>query len=164
MSRPPAPAPAQFYRAQGYDPRTSVGLLMRKSVQSMAHLAEREMASSGLTMAQWGPLALIDRGLATTVAELARELSIDPGAMTRTIQRLEDKGLCQRQTSTQDRRQIQLTVTAAGKAAIDGVGKALAHVNNAHLAGFSRDEWLLFLSFLERFLANGQASASSSPP
>jgi DNA-binding MarR family transcriptional regulator len=92
----------------------------------------------------------------STVAELARWLQVDAGAMTRLLDRLEKKGLCKRVRSTADRRVVQVELTAEGEAAIAEVPAVLADVMNAHLAGFSNSEWQTLRTYLQRMVATGE--------
>jgi DNA-binding MarR family transcriptional regulator len=93
------------------------------------------------------------------VAELARELQTDPGAMTRLLDRLEGKGFCRRNRSTDDRRVVNIELTPEGEIAADKVPAELAQVLNEHLAGFSKTEWTQLKNFLERMISNGEAAA-----
>ncbi|MGZ5893708.1 MAG: MarR family winged helix-turn-helix transcriptional regulator, partial [Caldimonas sp.] len=109
--------------------------------------------------AQWGPLFMLLGCRASTVAELARELQTDPGAMTRLLDRLEAKGLCRRNRSTDDRRVVHIELTPEGQLAAEKVPAEIAEVLNQHLAGFSKTEWTQLKGFLQRMLDNGEASA-----
>src|SRR5664279_2834047 len=94
---PRTPAPANFYRASGYCADDSVGYLMRRVLMAITQAADSRLEPDGLTHVQWGPLFMLRSCRASTVAELARELQTDPGAMTRLLDRLEAKGLCRRE-------------------------------------------------------------------
>ncbi len=155
------PGPARFYRAEGYRVDDSVGYLMRRVLVALTQATDRRLVRHDLTHAQWAPLFLLRNAQASTVAELARELQMDPGAMTRLLDRLAAKGLCTRCRSTADRRVVNLTLTAEGAAAADKVPMALAEVLNAHLAGFSRDEWQTLQDLLRRMLLNAEALRDS---
>jgi DNA-binding MarR family transcriptional regulator len=150
-------APANFYRAAGYCAEESVGYLMKRVVISIVAQADLRLEVHGLTSAQWGPLLRLRNSGASTVAELARWINVDAGAMTRLLDRLEKKGLCKRVRSTEDRRVVQVELTAEGEAAIAEVPAVLAEVLNAHLTGFSKTEWQALRSYLQRMLANGEA-------
>ena len=50
-----------------------------------------------------------------TATELGRELELDPGYLSRILQRFEHDGLLAREPSPADRRQILLSLTAAGR-------------------------------------------------
>ncbi len=111
----------------------------------------------GLTSAQWGPLLKMKSSGRSTVAELARWLQVDAGAMTRLLDRLEKKGLCKRVRCTEDRRVVRVELTAEGEAAIAEVPAVLSEILNGHLAGFSKTEWQALKGYLQRMLANGEA-------
>jgi len=155
MSRPSAPA--CFYRAAGYSTDESVGYLMKRVIMSITSAADRRLEPKGLTHAQWGPLFMLRRSRASTVAELARELNTDPGAMTRLLDRLECKGLCRRSRSTDDRRVVNIELTPEGEAAADHVPVELSQIMNEHLAGFTKAEWTQLKGFLRRMIENGEA-------
>jgi DNA-binding MarR family transcriptional regulator len=155
---PPAMSrPANFYRADGYCANDSVGYLMRRVLLAMTQETDKRLEPHGLTHAQWGPLFMLRKAGSATVAELARELQVDPGAMTRMLDRLEAKGLCQRVRSTDDRRVVNLALTAEGERAADLVPVALSEVLNAYLAGFSEAEWQTLKTLLQRMLENAGA-------
>jgi DNA-binding MarR family transcriptional regulator len=151
------PRPATFYRPATYFEQPSVGLLMKQVVGSVVEQADRELGPHGLTSAQWGPLLHLHKHGPGTVVDLARWMRLDPGAMTRLLDRLEKKGLCQRVRSTADRRVVQVLLTAAGVAAVAEVPGVLCQVMNAHLAGFTRTEWDTLKDLLQRMLDNGNA-------
>jgi DNA-binding MarR family transcriptional regulator len=83
----------------------------------------------------------------------------DPGAMTRLLDRLESKGFCRRERSTDDRRVVHIALTPEGEKAADQVPVELSQVLNEHLAGFSKTEWTQLKDLLSRMLANGEANA-----
>jgi len=161
MSR--TPIPASFYRAEGYCAEESVGFLMKRVLMSIAQAADKRLEPQGITQAQWGPLFVLRSRRASTVAELARELQTDPGAMTRLLDRLESKGFCRRERSTDDRRVVHLELTPEGEAAADRVPVELSEVLNEHLAGFSKTEWTQLKGFLQRMVINAGAGAAKEP-
>ena len=158
------PAPPAFYLPENYQPEESVGYLMRRILATVATEIEREMAPNGLTNAQWIPLFKLSIGSASTVAELARGCQLDAGAMTRTLDRLESKGLLKRVRSSEDRRVVNLELTAGGRAAAQAIPGALCRVQNAHLRGFTRAEWETLSSLLRRILDNALAIQAEQRP
>ena len=147
--------PVNFYSPESLGPDNSLGRLMKRVMQSLLLQVDRRLAEHDLTHAQWLPLYRIARGECDTMAALARDQALDPGAMTRALDRLEAKGLLRRVRSLQDRRVVKLELTAAGSAASQHVPPVLAEVLNAHLAGFTETEWRQLLGLLERMAANG---------
>ena len=153
--------PADFYRPASYCAEESVGYLMKRIMMSIVYQADKRLDLHGLTSAQWGPLLRLQTTGGSTVAELARWLNVDAGAMTRLLDRLEKKGLCKRVRSTADRRVVQVELTPEGQTAISQVPAVLADVMNAHLAGFSKTEWLALKTYLNRMLETGEALRAS---
>ena len=154
--------PADFYRAAGYCAEESVGYLMKRIMMSIVSQVDKRLDLHGLTSAQWGPLMRLRTTGGSTVAELARWLQVDAGAMTRLLDRLEKKGLCKRVRSTEDRRVVKVELTPEGAAAIQEVPAVLAEVMNAHLAGFSKTEWQALKTYLQRMLDTGDALRDAS--
>ena len=149
--------PANFYSAESLRPDNSLGRLMKRVMQSLLLQVDRRLAEHDLTHAQWLPLYRIAQGECDTMAALARDQALDPGAMTRALDRLEAKGLLRRERSLQDRRVVKLALTETGRAASQHVPPVLAEVLNAHLAGFTPAEWRQLLALLERMVVNGDA-------
>lgn len=156
-------APASFYNAADYRPEESVGYLMRRVLAVVSQEADRRLGEHELTNAQWAPLFKLRMGHVNTVAELARDLQVDTGAMTRMLDRLEAKGLCKRVRSTVDRRVVHLELTPAGKRVADKVPGVLAEVLNDCLSGFSKAEWTALKDSLRRMLANAEALRQDAP-
>lgn len=152
----------EFYRAENYKPDDSIGYLMRRILSLIAHGVERELEPTGLTNAQWVPLLKLHMGRASTVAELARECELDAGSMTRLLDRLEAKQLCRRVRSSHDRRVVNLELTDAGRAAARDIPVTLSRVQNAHLAGFSVEEWQILKGYLQRILDTAQTLQASA--
>lgn len=160
---PKKPSPVTFYDPLNYSPEESVGFLMRQILTSIATQVEAELAHTELTNAQWVPLFKIYHGHACTVAELARVCHMDTGAMTRLLDRLETKGLVQRQRSDTDRRVVNIALTDAGTQAAQAIPHALSAVQNHALAGFSAEEFATLKQLLRRVLANSQRASEDTP-
>jgi len=150
-------APSVFYKPDNYLPEESVGYLMRRILSAVSQEVEHELEPSGLTNAQWVPLLKLYMGSASTVAELARECMLDAGSMTRLLDRLESKGLVRRVRSSEDRRVVNLELTDEGRVAAKQIPATLCNVQNAHMRGFTVDEWQMLKGMLRRILDNALA-------
>ena len=137
---------------------SSLGLLFRQVRDALRGAMELELAANGhdLTLSQYITLKKLHFGTASA-SELAQAAELNPGAMTRLLDRLEAKGLCRRVRSTVDRRVVHLELTAAGRRVADKVPGVLAEVFNEHLAGFSAAEFDTLKGLLRRMLANAEA-------
>jgi DNA-binding MarR family transcriptional regulator len=149
--------PVDFYQSGSYRPEESVGYLMKKVLLSIVQQADKRLANMDLTMTQLGPLMRLGQMGPLPVAELARWVNTDAGAMTRLLDRLEKKRLCKRIRSLEDRRVVMVELTAEGRQAIEGVPAVLSEVMNLHLAGFDKAEWQLLKGSLLRMIDNGDA-------
>lgn len=146
-----------FYTPGNYDRTESLGWLLRRLKQSIVSAADVHLGEHGLTHAQWGPMLTLRLCGTSSVAHLVRELDTDAGAMTRLLDRLEAKGLCKRDRSAEDRRVVMVSLSEEGLRVTAEVTAVLSDVFNAHLDGFSEDEWRLLIKMLQRLLANGEA-------
>lgn len=111
---------------------------------------DRRMEPLGLTQAQWIPVLHLASGKAHTAADLARRTLQTPGAMTRLVDRLVDKGIIERERSTDDRRVVSLCLTDEGLAAARQVPDIVKGVNSAALSPLSPDELTQFHGYLRR--------------
>jgi DNA-binding MarR family transcriptional regulator len=146
-----------FYQPDGYSPDASVGYMMRRIISAVGSEVDHELEPSGLTNAQWVPLLKLHMGSASSVAEVARECQLDAGSTTRLLDRLEAKGLVRRLRTSKDRRVVNLELTDEGREAAKQIPQVLCRVQNAHLQGFSADEWETLKNLLRRILDNAQA-------
>ena len=150
------PGDPEFYRGDAYVIHESVGFLQRQLRIAMERAIDAEMAAHDLTGVQWGPLLMIDHGLGTTAADLARAASVDTGAMTRMLDRLEAKGLLRRARCARDRRVVQLELTTEGRRLCRKIPYGLSRVFNSLLRGFTAEELATFKTLTRRMLANAE--------
>ncbi len=153
-----------FYQASNYLSESSVGYWIKQAYLSLQRQLDLDMQELDLTGMQWGPLWLIRRGRADTVAACAREAGIDAGAMTRMLDRLEAKGLLERTRSTQDRRVVHVQLTRHGHEVAERIPHCLVRVLNRQLRGFSRAEVEQLLDLLQRFVHNGSGACAAAEP
>ena len=96
--------------------RDHVGYWLRRLSDEVHTSFERRLAAYDVTVAQWSVLVTVYRGDATTTTEAARFIGIDPGAVSRLVDRLAAKELITRSTDPQSRRSLRLELTPAGQA------------------------------------------------
>jgi len=142
-----------------YDPKTfvpwnSVGFLIGHTRRALLEAMDRELAQLDITAAQYITLSSLSRKRAATAAELCSGMIYDPGAMTRQLDRLEEKGLVRRTRLPGDRRRITLELTPAGEALCPTMNAAVVRVLNQHLSGLNKREVHELERLLRRILAN----------
>lgn len=96
---------------------SALGLLFRQARDAMWARMERELAAAGheLNFSQFITLKRLSAGPAG-VTDLARAADLNPGAMTRLLDKLEARGLLQRVADPNDRRALHIHLTEAGVA------------------------------------------------
>lgn len=157
----PAPQPRQDPPP---DEHTRVGRLLKLVFGSLVRQVDTRMQPLELTAMQWEPLLLLAKGRADTVAGLARECTMDCGAMTRMLDRLEQKQLVQRQRSGTDRRVVNLALTDKGRDAAAAIPPVVRDELARHLQDFSGQEIGLLTNMLQRMLDNGTRLPDATAP
>jgi DNA-binding MarR family transcriptional regulator len=161
-NHPPAASDTPVhYRGTARCTDDNIGFMIKLVYNSLNRMLDLEMAPLDLTAMQWRPIAMVARGSAHTPAELARLHGVDTGAMTRTLDRLEAKGLLRRVRSHEDRRVVEIELTDLGQEKAKAIPANIARVLNHHLRGFSTDEVAQLQHLLGRMLANGSPSGTS---
>lgn len=115
---------------------------------------DRELAQFDISAPQLIVLASVANKEADSASKLCKSISYDPGAMTRMIDRLEQKGLIRRVPHPDDRRATNLELTAAGKALYPQLISAKETVQAQFLRGFSKDDVATLEGLLSRLLEN----------
>jgi DNA-binding MarR family transcriptional regulator len=132
---------------------TIIRLINRVRVEVVDAL-ERELAPYDLTAPQLMVLSSVANREADSAAAICKSISYDPGAMTRMIDRLEQKGLIRRAPHPEDRRATTLELTADGLALYPKLLAAKDVVQNQFLRGFSADEARMLDGLLNRMVEN----------
>lgn len=96
------------------DPRTQPGHLARRLQQLAVALFVEEVAEIGLTPVQYAALHAICRQAGIDQKTLAQTISYDAATIGGVIDRLETRGLVQREVSPNDRRVRLVSPTAEG--------------------------------------------------
>ena len=145
----------EIYDLKSYDPKRSIGGLLGRVKIAMAAALDAELAPLDITAAQFVVLKSIALGEADSASGLCKDISYDPGAMTRMLDRLERRGLVRRVAHPNDRRASNLELTVDGKAVFPKLQASGMKVLNRFLRGFTREEARQLESFLQRMLENG---------
>jgi MarR family transcriptional regulator, multiple antibiotic resistance protein MarR len=146
---------APIYDAETFEPWNGVGYLIGNTRRALLEELDRELAPLDFTAAQYIVISGLARQRGATAAEFCKGMVYDPGAMTRLLDRLEQKGFISRTRLPGDRRRVTLELTAEGRAAYPKITAAVVRVQNKFLQGFSKSEVHELEGFLRRMLANG---------
>jgi MarR family transcriptional regulator, multiple antibiotic resistance protein MarR len=132
----------------------SLGFLVSKLKGLMMQALDAGLTDLDITAAQGVILIRLGREPVSTAAALCRHSGYDTGSMTRMIDRLEDKGFIARERSTEDRRVVNLKMTASGQAMRAEVLKRACAMMEPRLEGLDQDEFSQLKSLLRRVLDN----------
>ena len=152
----------QHYRAEGYKARGSVSYLLKRAHTLMIDQLEAAVAGSDINATQWVVLMHLRDGLAINATDLCLQLRHDSGALTRVIDQLEARGLVQRERSREDRREVQLRLTAAGTEMVASLVPVVVDRFNFALREFSRAEAAELSRLLTKLIASLDASSADS--
>lgn len=134
-------------------PTPSLGVLIHLANQYKDRLVEQQVAQYGVTAAQFKVLLLLARDGLDTPAALCRALSLDSGAMTRMLDRLESKGLLVRERNAADRRQIRLQLSAQGQRFSEQIGRIASQVTHELTGRLTAEEVAELQRLLRKLLA-----------
>lgn len=99
------------------DPREVAQIIdnLRRVFQALNEYSKNAEKMIGLTGPQLWGLKLLAQAAPLRVSELARQMYLHPATVVGILDRLEAKGLVTRTRSQQDRRAVEITLTARGK-------------------------------------------------
>ena len=144
---------------------TSASLRALRRILRAADLGSRKLASAtGLAPSHLLVLREIEQRGETTPSVLATALQFGQATITNIVDRLEAGSLVTRQRSGQDKRQIILTVTDAGRAMIERAPDLLQTRFSERFADLPAWERAMILAALERLGALLGAEAFDAAP
>ena len=134
---------------------STLGLLFRQVRDAMWARMERELAAAGheLTFSQYIALKKLSDG-SHGVTDLARAAELNPGAMTRLLDKLEARGLIARVADPADRRAWNIHLTEAGRAMWQDVNQCGQRVRERAMHGMSDAEREQLTRLLEQVRDN----------
>ena len=151
---PPRAASALVQDSAAAQPKYGIVRLINRVRVELIDAMDRELARFDISAPQLIVLASVANREADSASSLCRNISYDPGAMTRMIDRLEQKGLIRRVPNPDDRRATNLELTAAGKVLFPQLLEAKETVQKQFLRGFSADDVATLEGLLNRMLDN----------
>lgn len=131
---------------------SSLGLLFRQLRDAMWARMERELAHAGhdLTFSQYIAIKTLAKGTTASVTDLARAAEINPGAMTRLLDRLEARGLLTREADPNDRRALHIHLTDAGRAMWNDIDQCGRRVRERAFRGIDEATRARLIGLLEQ--------------
>ena len=130
-----------------------VGYHLRRASSVFVNDFARALAGSGMRQVLFGILSIISENPGINQGSVGRALGIQRANMVSLVNELADRDLVNREPSADDRRALSLSLTPAGKAAVDEcLGQIRRHEDNL-LSDLSSDERATLVSLLGRIEA-----------
>ncbi len=139
------------YTTRNFMLTESVGYRIVKARNLVVAEMDAALKDLDITGQQMGILLSLKQGVATTPFELSKLLGIDTGLMTRMLDKLETKGLLERSRDAEDRRVVNLHLTAKGRETAAQIPEIAPHVLNARLRRFTKAEFAELNRLLRKF-------------
>ena len=109
------------------------------------------MKPLGLYSSEWTVLNFVAKHDSFPQSDIAAALEIEGAAISKTLSKMEQKGLIVR-TSSQDKREKRISLTEKGRELYPLAAQAAGSHRSAVLAGLSRDDRRQMLSFIQSML------------
>jgi DNA-binding MarR family transcriptional regulator len=110
------------------------------------------LASLGLTPALFSVLNVLGAREGTIQQQLSSDMGIDPSAMVKLINELEDAGLADRRRRPNDRRAWEVTITPKGRRTLQRARRSASQVEDEVLGGLTATDRRQLLTLLRQAL------------
>lgn len=132
------------------------GYLISQTRNAVFAALDKAMLPLDLTASQFIVVIGAIRDRARTVNEFCQLAGIEPGPMSRLLDRMEAKGIVRKVRDEADRRQVNVILTEKGVALYPQINAVIHEVYGQLLQGFSDQEALAFKLALEKILLNAR--------
>lgn len=139
--------------------------LLAECMQGFERLSADHVRQCGLTHAQFDIIATLGNTQGMSYKELGEKTLITKGTLTGVIERLEHKGLVQRERSADDKRSFFVRLTAAGERTFHDVFPRVVARGGAVFANFTEEDYAALektLSALKTVIIGGSPATHDS--
>jgi DNA-binding MarR family transcriptional regulator len=134
--------------------RSGIGKLLRRAHRSYSRRLQDELATHGVSLAQYLHLRELWELNGLTQNELSQKVGIEKASSTAVLDALERNGLILRVRNAQDRRKVNVHLTPAGQNIRDVLSPAARGVAIQAVSDLSEAELDNLFSALNRVIAN----------
>jgi DNA-binding MarR family transcriptional regulator len=138
---------------KNYERRAKVGRLLNQVQIRFVDVLDKALSPFDITAAQYVIVSMLASGRAGTATQLCKELSYNPGAMTRMLDRLEQKNILRRKPDPDSRRTFKVELTAHGRALFPDLFASSERVIEQVFGAFTPNELDQFEVHLNRMLS-----------
>ncbi len=131
-----------------------INFTLTKAQQAVQQLFKVELAPFGITPGQYAILSCLWEDDGQTPRQLAERLSLDSSSITGILDRVEQKGLIQRQAVPRDRRTLQVVLTSKGRELEKPVNQAILDANQKVLSQLEEQDSEKLRKYLHKLNPN----------
>jgi len=110
-----------------------LNFVLTKAQHNIHQLFKLELAPYGVTPGQYAVLRCLWDENGQTARKLADRLALDGSTITGILDRMEQKGLIEKQADPKDRRALQVMLTATGRSLQEPLSQAIDNANHKAL-------------------------------
>jgi MarR family 2-MHQ and catechol resistance regulon transcriptional repressor len=129
---------------------THLWLILMKAHQALREHDLRSIESTGLCLSDFGTLEVLLHKGPQPVNVIGEKVQLTSGSITTAVDRLEKKGLVQRQLSEHDRRLRLVHLTPAGRTLIEGAFSAHEAALHRAMSGLTTEEQQQLMALLKK--------------
>src|ERR1700691_306733 len=133
--------PKQHYEQSTYRTQYGLGYLVKRAHSMMLDIMQPVFEARGFTFIQYVIMSWLRDGIAVNPKDICARYRHDSGALTRVIDQLAERGLLERVRRDRDRRKVELQLTPAGRATVEGLIPLVVEKLNLAFAEFSSSEF-----------------------
>lgn len=116
--------------------------LLAECMQAFEHSSALNVRQFGLTHSQFDIIATLGNTAGMSCRELGEKTLITKGTLTGVLDRLEQKGLIQRERNGEDRRQLFIKLSPAGEAVFDDVFPQVVANGERRFTAYSEQDFV----------------------
>lgn len=135
-----------------------INYLLTVAQHEVFQIFSEGLSPFNITPAQYGVLRCLWEGCACTPKEISQVLRLENSTISGVLDRMEKKGLIQRELDSNDRRSIRVVLTPEGASIKDGVLEVIDDLNRKVLDGLSPEQRAMFIDSL-RHIGNVELEA-----
>ncbi len=126
--------------------------VVKTCVRKLGLLQKADASCCGITVAQCHTLVEIGKCNCLSLNELSELLTLDKSTMSRTVDNLVNSGLVMRQSDTEDRRYMKITLTAKGSEMVEIINNSMEKYYERVLNAVPEDKHTLVIEALPYLL------------
>lgn len=147
-------------RTPGEEQALKLWIVLARATAVITDRMQEQVADHGLTLTEFGILEVLYHKGPLSLGEVQRRVLVSSGGVTYLVDRLEAKGLVERRTGTEDRRERYAALTEAGATLIAAIFPAHAAAIEAVMSELSQEEQATVHRLVRRL---GRAASKKGP-